>query len=236
MRDGWLPRIGRHPLLPASLLAMALAACAPVRQAPRAQPEAGLRHAQASLYVIQRGWHTDIGFPTAELPPDLAQLGQDLPGARYLIFGFGDRHYVLARDKNFGGMVAALWPGPGLILATGLTAAPERAFGPDQVTRLAVTRAQSEAAAAFVRRSLSTAAGDRPRPYASGPYGGSLFYASSSTYDGWHTCNTWTAEALQAADLPVRSFGVVLASQVWNQARGLAADDGAAQYAVAGHE
>lgn len=198
-------------------------------------PEPVAADASASIYVIQRGWHTDIGLPTADLHGQLAQLSRDIPGSRYLIFGFGDRHYVLARDKNLGGMLAALWPGPGLILVTGLVATPERAFGADHVIRFAVERWQSAAVVAFVWRSMSTTAGQL-HPYASGPYAGSLFYASPTTYDGWHTCNTWTAEALRAGDLPFATTGVVLSAQVWDQARALAARNSEVPRITAGSE
>ena len=38
---------------------------------------------------------------------------------------------------------------------------------------------------------------------ADGPYVGSVFYASTETYDAFHTCNTWTALVLRDGGLPV---------------------------------
>ena len=169
---------------------------------------------------MRRGWHTDIGF-------DAALLGEavdaDFPGARFIVVGFGERHYVLSRDKTLVEALQALWPGPGLNLMTGLKDSPESAFGPDQVLRFAVTAEQAAAAADFVLRGLSryqrgTGQFAAPRPYARGPYEGSLFYATTTPYAGFHTCNTWTAEALRAGGIPVRSTGVLFASQVWDQA------------------
>jgi hypothetical protein len=54
---------------------------------------------------------------------------------------------------------------------------------------------------------------------ADGPYPGSLFYASSGTYSGFYTCNTWTADALRVGGLPVSSDGVLFAGQVMDRAR-----------------
>jgi hypothetical protein len=199
---------------PALLSLCLLGACA-------AQPPVPPPAKAGTLFVIDRGWHTDIAFETAQLHGPLAALGRDLPGARYLVFGFGERHYVLAKDKNFREMLAAVWPGPGLILATGLKAAPEQAFGPGAVIRIPATPEQVQAAADFVWRSFETGADGSAHPYAIGPYGGSLFYASSTVYYGFRTCNTWTAEALQAAQVPVQSFGVIFANQVWDQVNDL---------------
>jgi hypothetical protein len=172
--------------------------------------------------VIHRGWHTDVGFSVSDLHGPLADLSKAFPGAQYLIFGFGDRHYVLAKDKNFGEMLAAIWPGPGMVLATGLAATPERAFGQADAVRIQISQAQADAAAAFVRKSLLIDGRGAAHAYAPGPYAGSLFYESATSYAGWRTCNTWTAQALHAANLPVHTQGVLLSWQVWDQARELA--------------
>src|SRR5271154_6649841 len=56
-----------------------------------------------------------------------------------------------------------------------------------------------------------------PRRVGTGPDPQSIFYASGGTYNLGHTCNTWTAEALRVAGLPVSAAGVVFASQVLDQ-------------------
>jgi hypothetical protein len=178
------------------------------------------------IYVIKRKWHVDIGFATADLQPPLALLRADFPADRYLLFGFGDRHYLLDQDRGFGGMLAALWPGPGLMLATGLATTMQAAFGEDNVTEIPVTATQARAAQAFVWRSLAAENGGVAALRA-GPYDGSLYYAASPRYSAIHTCNTWAAEALQAADLPVHSFGIALSGGLWMQVRRIGARQGA---------
>jgi hypothetical protein len=197
-----------------------LAACssAPTRLAartPQRSPDSS-----TIIYVIKRSWHVDIGFATADLQPPLASLRKDFPDSRYLLFGFGDRHYLLDKDRGFGGMLAALWPGPGLILATGLDDSMQTAFGEDNVIEIPVTEAQARLAQQFVWQSLSADRGS-VAPLRAGPYEGSLYYAASIGYSGWHTCNTWAAEDLRAAGLPVHSFDVTFAGQLWGQARRL---------------
>jgi uncharacterized protein (TIGR02117 family) len=173
-----------------------------------------------TLYVIKRSWHTDIGFDVADLHPPLATLRQALPAAHYLLFGFGDKHYLLSRGNSFEGMVGAVWPGEGLVLMTGLEREPEQAFGAAGVTRLRVSAAQAERLEEFVWNSLATHDGIAIA-LAPGPYDESLYYESTLPYSGLHTCNTWTAEGLRSAGLPVRSFGVEFSWQVWPQVRRL---------------
>jgi len=140
----------------------------------------------------------------------------DFPGSRYLVFGFGDRHYLLYKGKL--SMIRALWPGPGLVLVTGLRATPEEAFGADAVIGLAVSRSQLEDVQQFVWRTLTRRAG-RVTPLQAGPYEGSLYYESTQRYSALHTCNTWAAEALKSAGLQVRSTVVEFAGELWSQVK-----------------
>jgi uncharacterized protein (TIGR02117 family) len=209
--------------MPRSLCVLLLAlvvACsaAPARRAGQASVDAS--GASSVIYVIKRKWHVDIGFAAADLPPPLDSLRTDFPGTQYLLFGFGDRHYLLDQDRGIGGALAALWPGAGLMLVTAPTASLQVAFGRENVIGIAVSAAQLRAAQAFVGRSLSVQNG-AIAPLRAGPYESSFYYSTSQRYSAFHTCNTWAAEALQAAGLPVHSAGVGLFGQVWTQARRL---------------
>jgi hypothetical protein len=115
-------------------------------------------------------------------------------------------------------MIAALWPGRGLILVTALTAPPQQAFGEREVITLPVHLEQAIAAEAWVWAGLSKeqAVVQQEGP---GPYPGSLYIDSDASYSALHTCNTWAAQVLQAAALPVHSAGVVFAAQLWGQAQ-----------------
>ena len=173
-----------------------------------------------TIYVIKRSWHTDIGFDVADLHAPLATVRPALPEAHYLLFGFGDKHYLMTRENSFEGMVGAVWPGDGLVLMTGLTGTPEQAFGAEGVARLTLSAAQARRLEEFIWDTLAKEDGVATS-LAPGPYDGSLYYPSTRRYSGLYTCNTWTAEGLRTAGLPVRSFGVEFSGQVWRQVRRL---------------
>ena len=203
-----------------SAVAASLVVAPPVVQASLALQDS------AVIYVARRGWHVDIGFAAAGLQPPLRSLLDEFPGAQYLFFGFGDRRYLLAKNRNAPVLLAALWPGRGMILATGLTSPPTVAFGVRQVVALAVTLRQASDAQAFVWYSLDRPSGsdkqsgnDPVRSYAAGPYEGSLFFTATPRYSAFHTCNTWAAESLATAALPIHSAGVIFAGQLWSQVR-----------------
>jgi hypothetical protein len=184
----------------------------------------------AVIYVVRRGWHVDVGFAAADLRPPLTSVLSEFPGAQYLIFGFGDRRYLLAKHHHASGLLAALWPGRGMVLVTGLISAPPAAFGKRQVAALRVTPRQASDAQAFVWHSLEKQSEEDKqsedgsvKSYAPGPYEGSVFFEAIPKYSAFHTCNTWAAEALAASTLPIRSAGVVFAGQIWREVRRLEA-------------
>jgi uncharacterized protein (TIGR02117 family) len=199
------------------LLLALLTACSAVRPADKASAGAGLiASTPVVIYVVKRSWHTDVGFDVTDLHAPLASLRGALPKARYLLFGFGDKHYLLAHGSSSGRLLGAVWPGEGLVLLTGLEATPEEAFAAKEVTRLTVTAAEAQQLEEFVWKTLASKDGVASS-LAPGPYSDSFYYESVQRYSGLHTCNTWTAEALRAAGLPVRTSGVEFSGQVWRQ-------------------
>jgi hypothetical protein len=174
----------------------------------------------ATIFVARRSWHIDIGFAASDLGAPLAALSGQLPGVKYLFFGFGDRHFLMAKNPKAPTSIAALWPGPAMILVTGLKGTPTEGFGNEHVIALRVSAAQARVAQTFIWNALSA-----HTAYGPGPYPNSLYFDAAARYSGVHTCNTWAAEALQAAGVPVHSAAVVFAGQLWVQIEKLANSD-----------
>ncbi len=203
------------------VLALLLASCIGIAQRRTDAAPVASEAASAVIYVVHRGWHTDIGFPADEVTGRGDAFVDWFSGANYLVFGFGDRRYVLAKHHYLPTLLAAIWPGPGAILSTALTSPPALAFGASNVVVIRVSPAQAHAAQTFVLNSMAQP-GMPPQPLGRGPYAGSAYFAATPRYSAVYTCNTWVADALHAAGLPVRSAGVVFAYQLWSQARDLA--------------
>lgn len=177
----------------------------------------------ATIYVVNRGWHTDIGLPVEAVSGPLAALKTTFPGVRYMVFGFGERRYYMARSPDAGEMLGALFPSNSAILLTALRAAPAEAFADHDVVALRIPPSGVEHLATLLWQGLEKTPDGSARRLADGPYAGSVFYASNATYDAFHTCNTWTAQLLRDAGLPMSPQGVLFASQVMQQANQIAA-------------
>jgi len=214
---------GRRRLVLAVLLAcLVLAGCAaPVPPPPPADQTAGPQ--TETIFLVERGWHTDIGLEATQLGDALGQLRTIFPGVHTLVIGFGQRAYLLQPHPDFGDMLAALAPGPGAMLVTALRDPPQTAFPAEDIVVLHVSARGLARLVDFVTKSFERAPDGALHAIADGPYPGSLFYASTRAYSAGYTCNTWTAEALQTAGLPVHAAGVVFADEVADQARRLAA-------------
>jgi hypothetical protein len=171
------------------------------------------------VYVAERGWHTDIGLPVGEITGKLAVLEAGFPGVRFLTFGFGERAFVVNREKNIGSMLNALLPSQSALLMTALKGSPEEAFGSANVVMLHVSRASLGLIEDRLWQELELSGDGAPVWLAGGPYTGSVFYAARDTYSGLYTCNSWTVEMLRAGGLPISATGVLFSGQVMGLAR-----------------
>lgn len=185
----------------------------------------------ATVYVIDRGWHTDIALPLDEIGPPLSVLAQSFPNARFLSFGFGERRYFMAQHPGLGEGLRALLPSQSALLVTALDTTPQTEFGAEHVVALYVSLEGTSAIDATIWHELVKSPDSKPVALASGPSPGSIFYAASGTYDAFDTCNTWTAEVLRIGGLPVSGSGVLFSGQIMDMARSIAAR----QAAMGGH-
>ena len=170
-----------------------------------------------AIYVVSGGWHTEIGLPLAALSGRLVALKTDFPSARWLVFGWGAHDYYMAQDPSIGDLLRAAASGPAVMLVIPLQISPEAFFGAANVFALPAPRDGMQRLSEFLWGHLATDDEGPPRRVGAGPYRQSVFFASTGTYNLGHTCNTWTAEALRAAGLPVNATGVVFAGQVLDQ-------------------
>ncbi len=177
---------------------------------------------EAMIYVVDRGWHTDLGLPVDEVTGPLASLELQFPGIRFMVFGFGERRFYMARNAGSGGMLAALFPSESAILMTALRAPPAEAFGDQHVVTLHLPRSGFERIAMQLWSDLQRTPDGSVVRLADGPYVGSVFYASGQTYDAFHTCNTWTALMLRDGGFPINTH-VLFADQVMQQVTQIAA-------------
>ena len=123
----------------------------------------------------------------------------------------------MSPNPGIGDLLRAAASGPAVMLVIPLEISPEAFFGASNVLVLQAPPRGIQRLSDFLWDYLAVDKEGPLRRISTGPYPQSVFYASTGTYNLGHTCNTWTAEALRAAGLPVNATGVVFAGQVLDQ-------------------
>jgi hypothetical protein len=124
----------------------------------------------------------------------------------------------MAERPGVAEALAALAPSPAVIRLRFL-AAPPVAGGDVEVLALRGARAPL---AGFLAAAFAREADGRLAPPVQAALPRRAFLAAARRYSLAYTCNSWTADALAAAGLPVSSPGVLWRGQVMTQARPLA--------------
>jgi hypothetical protein len=171
------------------------------------------------VYVVRHGWHTDIAIPSDELRGNMTIFQRIFPGLKFLVVGFGKRTFMTAPVQTSGDLVVGPFPGDGIILATGLNAPPDVAYNDGISATLDLPPGGAERLSDFIWNTLKTDNGV-PVELRPGFFPGSIFYVTETRYAGTRTCNTWTADALQAAGLKINPAGDVFSWQTMAQAEG----------------
>jgi hypothetical protein len=169
------------------------------------------------VFVVEQGWHVELGIPVDELDAHLAFLKAVFPGARSIMFGYGKKTFITAPPETVSEYILGPVPGPAVVQVMGISVLPSEAYTAGETVELALPPHGAEALSDYIwddlrkddrGKALIAARGDDPA---------SLFYASGSQYNLLHTCNTWAADALQAAGLAVSPDGVIFSGQAMNR-------------------
>ncbi len=179
----------------------------------------------ATVALLTHGWHTDIAMPEAEISGPLRGFVARFPGARTIVFGYGKRSFMTSREHSVGDWLTSILPGAGALEVSALGTDAATAYGARHTMTLALPAGGAARLSAFIWQTLRRRAAGGPVAVGQGDFAGSLVFATTSGYDLSHTCNTWSAQALAAAGLPIRPDGITLSGQIDAVARQFAVRD-----------
>ena len=175
------------------------------------------------VYVVGQDWHAEIGIPIEELDDDLLFYRDLFPGARVIMFGYGKKTFFTAPPETLSEYILGPFPGPAVIQAVGLRVTPMEAYPPENTITLMLTPEGRKNLSAYIWGDLAKSPAGKPQIVAHSTSPDGLFYAALGKYNLLHTCNTWTADALHAAGLPVSGDSVIFSNQVMIRASEAAA-------------
>ena len=173
-----------------------------------------------TIYVSDNGWHTGIVIPATTLGP-LQFLVKNFGLNPYYEIGWGDAGFYQAKRITSGLATAALfWPTNGVLHVVALPRAPEIFItNKNSINKLTLSKRAYQRLLNFINRSFRRNKDGHTIAQGLGLYGNSRFYAANGTYYFANTCNTWTAEALHHAGVPIQTFMTLTASSVMKQSK-----------------
>jgi uncharacterized protein (TIGR02117 family) len=200
---------------------VALLACA---QPPRPNVPATLPLGAVSFYVVHDSWHSAVVLRVANLSAEVFPEINHFPSAQYLEFSWGDRDYFPHPHPGIGlALKAAFWSGGSVLHVVPLHGEPAAVYPQAQVLPLTVARGDFEQLVRFISHSFDRAEPQTAAEARPGLTAESRFYPSVLKFSILRTCNTWVAEALRAANLPIDPKWVISAGSLGRQVSSVAA-------------
>lgn len=191
-----------------------VAVCAPIGNTLPEHSAADQR-----LWVTSNDWHTRIVVAMGDIADGLLPERADLVPAGWLAIGWGDHDYYPMRDPPRRLAVeAALLPSDSVLHLIPM-AAPPRSFAGFEVLEIMVGGAGLERMLQAIDAEIERGGEPRASIAAPGLYPESLFYPATGTFHIFNTCNTWVAQQLRVAGLPIRAAGVITADDLMRQLR-----------------
>jgi uncharacterized protein (TIGR02117 family) len=177
------------------------------------------------IYVVSHGWHTGVVLKTGDIPaavdwPEISDFAQN----DYIEVGWGDRDYYPAPETTLTmTLKAGFWSRQSVLHVAGFNEPVRKFFAASEVVEVALTDEAFQELCAFIARSYLRSPGNRGVRIGPGLYGNSGFYPAQGKFHAFRNCNTWVAEALSAAGLPMNR-STISAGSVIAQARALASE------------
>lgn len=171
----------------------------------------------STIAVTSTGWHTGIAIARADLSATTIPELSDFPDAAWVEFGWGNAEFYTTPDAGILLALKSTVPGAAVMHVSGLWGHPSRVFPEAEWAPVSIPTEGMANLMAFLAASFDRSGKHQAKDVAKGLYASSRFYPATGRFHLFNTCNTWTAQALVSAGLPIDADGVQRASQVMEQ-------------------
>lgn len=175
-----------------------------------------------TVYVVHDSWHAAIVLRAEDISRvKIPELG-DFPDASFVEFSWGDKDYF--PDPNAGvltALKAALWSSGSVLHVVGFSRELKAAYPTAAITEFSLVKPSFDQLVNFIAGTFLRPEAQGRAQASAGLFAHSRFYPSTHKFSLLNTCNTWVAEALETAGLPVAPGQVLTSAHLAAQIAGL---------------
>ncbi len=175
--------------------------------------------ANKDIFVVNHGWHAGIVLETEDINNSAWQIDSLFKKYKYIEVGWGDEAFYKSSDPSvWMTLKAALIPTSSVLHVRALSRYDLSMFSKESVEKITISKKGYTKLLGFIENSFAK------KDYKSiilseGLYPNSFFYLSSKKYHILNTCNVWTAEALESAEVDISSFFTLTTDDLFSQIR-----------------
>jgi hypothetical protein len=176
-----------------------------------------------TLHLVRYGWHTALLFDGPSILARSSKLGADFHDHKYVLVGWGDGEYFVTEHPPWSKAVKALVASdyPALQVGGRETNPPLGVAAQDSIP-LAITERGYQQLVAYIDRSIAADKDGKPIYLGKQASNPDRFYQATGSYSLFSNCNSWLADALRAAEMPISGFDLT-ARSVFEQAAQISA-------------
>jgi uncharacterized protein (TIGR02117 family) len=171
-----------------------------------------------SVYIVHDTWHAAIVLRRSDIRADVLPELSDFPEARFVEFSWGDKNFFPNPNAGvWAALRAAFWSGGSVLHLVGFTDKVESFYRGASITELRLSPEAFSRLTGFLSQTFARPAPNSRAPASPGLFIYSRFYPANGQFSLLRTCNTWVAEALEAAGMPLSPHLVITAGNLASQ-------------------
>jgi len=170
------------------------------------------------IYVVNHGWHTGVVIDRKAAKQYLPSLNNEFVNSKYIEIGWGDKEYYQAEEvTTMLTIQTILYPTDSVLHIVEVPIEPKKYFPDSKVIKLLVTDTGFKNMLGYIDKTFKRDSSGKPIKIGKALYGYGFFYSANGKFYVCNTCNTWIANVLDEAGLPVSSFFTFTATDVMDQ-------------------
>ena len=171
-----------------------------------------------TVFVVHDSWHAAIVLKRSDISLDAIPELADFLHAEFVEFSWGDKDYFPNPHAGvWSALKAALWSSGSVLHVVGFDGGVETFYRGAKITELSFTAQAYDRLISYIAETVARPAPNLPAQPSAGLFLYSRFYPASRDFSMLRTCNTWVAEALEQAGLPISPRYVITAGNLKSQ-------------------